>query len=167
MIYNTEINCSASIIISDSVNCYGCSTDIAVVAVSKCIISSLVQIAAIQPYRYRRTNIISGVCLINDCTYRSIWNIVRIGIIRDLQRQALLLSRRSRLSQDCVHTDQKSVSHGCQVLPLPAMKSTAPREHMIMDTRRLRLQKMVRCSLIQGQNSPKELIITRSAAMLL
>ena len=60
----------------------------------------------------------------------------------------------------------KSVSHGCQVLPLPAMKSTAPREHMIMDTRRLRLQKMVRCSLIQGQNSPKELIITRSAAML-
>lgn len=27
--------------------------------------------------------------------------------------------------------------------------------------------KMVRCSLIQGQNSPKELIITRSAAMLL
>lgn len=41
------------------------------------------------------------------------------------------------------------------------------KEHMIMDTRRLRLQKMVRCSLIQGQNSPKELIITRSAAMLL
>ena len=40
-------------------------------------------------------------------------------------------------------------------------------KHMIMDTRRLRLQKMVRCSLIQGQNSPKELIITRSAAMLL
>lgn len=81
MIYDTEINRPASIIISDSVNCYGCSTDIAVVAVRKCIISSLVQIAAIQPYRYGRTNIISGVCLINDCTYRSIWNIVRICII--------------------------------------------------------------------------------------
>ena len=62
-------------------------------------------------------------------------------------------------------------AHGSKVritwLPGTAMKSTAPREHMIMDTRRLRLQKMVRCSLIQGQNSPKELIITRSAAMLL
>ena len=81
MIYDTEINRPASIIISDSVNCNGCCADIAVVAVRKCIISSLVQIAAIQPYRYGRTNIISGVCLINDCTYRSIWNIVRICII--------------------------------------------------------------------------------------
>ena len=35
MIYDTEINRPASIIISDSVNCNGCSTDIAVVAVSK------------------------------------------------------------------------------------------------------------------------------------
>ena len=34
MIYNTEINCSASIIISDSVNCYGCSTDTAVAYIS-------------------------------------------------------------------------------------------------------------------------------------
>ena len=65
------------------------------------------------------------------------------------------------------HGSKSPYHMAARVLPLPAMKSTAPREHMIMDTRRLRLQKMVRCSLIQGQNSPKELIITRSAAMLL
>ena len=115
MIYNTEINCSASIIISDSVNCYGCSTDIAVVAVSKCIISSLVQIAAIQPYRYRRTNIISGVCLINDCTYRSIWNIVRIGIIavigscylnRNLQRNSSIRTIQCKCCGTCSICDQ-------------------------------------------------------------
>ena len=80
MIYDTEINRPASIIISDSVNCNGCCADIAVVAVSKGIISSLIQISAIQPYRYRRTDIISGVYLVNDCTNGSIWNIVRIGI---------------------------------------------------------------------------------------
>ena len=115
MIYNTEINCSASIIISDSVNCYGCSTDIAVVAVSKCIISSLVQIAAIQPYRYRRTNIISGVCLINDCTYRSIWNIVRICIIavigscylnRNLQRNSSIRTIQCQCCGTCSICDQ-------------------------------------------------------------
>ena len=115
MIYNTEINCSASIIISDSVNCYGCSTDIAVVAVSKCIISSLVQIAAIQPYRYRRTDIISGVCLINDCTYRSIWNIVRIGIIavigscylnRNLQRNSSIRTIQCKCCGTCSICDQ-------------------------------------------------------------
>lgn len=115
MIYNTEINCSASIIISNSVNCYGCSTDIAVVAVRKCIISSLVQIAAIQPYRYGRTNIISGVCLVNDCTNGSIWNIVRIGIAavigscylnRNLQRNSSIRTIQCKCCGTCSICDQ-------------------------------------------------------------
>ena len=115
MIYDTEINRPASIIISDSVNCNGCCADIAVVAVSKGIISSLIQISAIQPYRYRRTDIISGVYLVNDCTNGSIWNIVRIGIAavigscylnRNLQRNSSIRTVQCQCCRPCRICDQ-------------------------------------------------------------
>ena len=115
MIYDTEINRPASIIISDSVNCNGCCADIAVVAVSKGIISSLIQISAIQPYRYRRTDIISGVYLVNDCTNGSIWNIVRIGIAavigscylnRNLQRNSSIRTIQCQCCGTCSICDQ-------------------------------------------------------------